>query len=89
MKRCLTHPLLALCLLVLCMMVLPSRAFSSPDSPNLADLRDGWRMTSAKNVTAEDSQVSQPTFDASSWYPAEHMPATVLQMVYVPEHANP
>jgi len=76
MKCCLTHPLMVLCLLVV-----PSRAFSSPDSPNLAELRDGWRMTSAKNVRAEDSQVSQPTFDASSWYPAEHMPATVLQIL--------
>ena len=27
------------------------------------------------------SQVSQPTFDASNWYPAEHMPATVLQIL--------
>ena len=38
-------------------------------------------MTSAKNVTCDDSLVSQPTFDASHWYTAQHMPATVLQIL--------
>ena len=38
-------------------------------------------MTSAKNVSLDDSQVSLPSFDASQWYAAQHMPATVLQIL--------
>jgi exo-1,4-beta-D-glucosaminidase len=38
-------------------------------------------MTSAKNVSADDAQVSLPGFDASKWYAARHMPATVLQIL--------
>src|SRR5216684_4919657 len=38
-------------------------------------------MTSAKNVNADDSLVSQPSFDASQWYAAQHVPATVLQIL--------
>jgi exo-1,4-beta-D-glucosaminidase len=77
--RC--HPwfvLLAICLLPTFNL---SRAASAKDSPNLTELRSGWRLTSAKNVTAEDSLVSQPGFDVSSWYEAQHMPATVLQIL--------
>src|SRR6266481_7432092 len=60
---------------------LPSPAFSSSVSPNLTELQSGWRMTSAKNVTADASQVSEASFDASQWYTAQHMPATVLQIL--------
>ena len=38
-------------------------------------------MTSAKNVTVDDALVSQASFDASHWYAAQHMPATVLQIL--------
>jgi exo-1,4-beta-D-glucosaminidase len=38
-------------------------------------------MTSAKNVSGDDSLVSQASFDASHWYAAQHMPATVLQIL--------
>lgn len=38
-------------------------------------------MTSAKNISVDDSQVSLPSFDASQWYAAQHMPATVLQIL--------
>jgi len=38
-------------------------------------------MTSARNVSVDDSQVSLPSFDASKWYAAQHMPATVLQIL--------
>jgi exo-1,4-beta-D-glucosaminidase len=77
--RC--HPwfvLLAICLLPTLIL---SRATSAQGSPNFTELRSGWRLTSAKNVTAEDSLVSQAGFDASSWYEAQHMPATVLQIL--------
>ena len=50
-------------------------------SPNLTELGSGWKMTSAKNVSVDDSLVSQPAFDASHWYAAQHMPATVLQIL--------
>ena len=50
-------------------------------SPNLTELGGGWKMTSAKNVSVDDSLVSQGTFDVSYWYAAQHMPATVLQIL--------
>src|SRR5882757_3156236 len=55
--------------------------FAASDSPNLTELSSAWRMTSAKNVSASDGAVSQPSFDASQWYTAQHMPATVLQIL--------
>ena len=78
MKSHLSRALLVACLLGV---LSPSRAFSTPESPNLTELQSGWRMTSAKNVGADDSLVSQPSFDASQWYTAQHMPATVLQIL--------
>jgi exo-1,4-beta-D-glucosaminidase len=57
-----------------------SRA-AAQESPNLTELGSGWRMTSAKNVSGDDSLVSQASFDASHWYAAQHMPATVLQIL--------
>lgn len=54
----------------------PSRSLQ-----NLTELQSGWRMTSARNVTVDDSLVSQTGFDASRWYTAQHMPATVLQIL--------
>jgi exo-1,4-beta-D-glucosaminidase len=56
-------------------------AFASPESPNLTELQTGWRMTSALNVSGDDSLVSQPGFDSSQWYPVQRMPATVLQIL--------
>jgi exo-1,4-beta-D-glucosaminidase len=54
---------------------------SAQVSPNLTELATGWQMTAAKNVTADDSVVAQSTFDTSHWYSAQHMPATVLQIL--------
>jgi len=59
----------------------PSQAFSETDSPNLTELQAGWRMTSANDVTGDDGRVSQSGFDDSHWYSAQHMPATVLQIL--------
>src|SRR6266403_6124157 len=79
LMRCrLAHALLVVCLQF---MVLPSQAFTTPESPNLIELQSGWRMTSAKNVSADDPLVSQPSFDASQWYAVQQMPATVLQIL--------
>ena len=78
MKRCFLHALFIACLVG---MLLPLPAFSNSDSPNLTELQSGWRMTSANNVSCDDSLVSQPSFDASHWYTAQDMPATVLQIL--------
>ncbi len=50
-------------------------------SPNITELQNGWRMISATHVTVADEAVSMPDFDAGSWYPVPHMPATVLQVL--------
>ncbi len=72
------HALFVACLVGV---LLPLPAFSASDSPNLTELQNGWRMTSARNVSGDDSMVSQPSFDASHWYSAQHTPATVLQIL--------
>src|ERR1700737_1179961 len=70
--------LLAVCLLS----SLPlHRIFAAQESTNLTELQSGWSMASARNVQVEDAQVSESGFDASQWYPAKHMPATVLQIL--------
>ncbi len=56
-------------------------AATAQESPNLSELSSGWRMTSANNVSVDDSLVSQTAYDASHWYAAQHMPATVLQIL--------
>ncbi len=38
-------------------------------------------MISARNVSADDSLISQPGFDSSQWYTVRKMPATVLQVL--------
>ena len=43
------------------------------------ELASGWRLISAREVSAADSQVSTPSYDASHWHPIHRMPATVLQ----------
>jgi exo-1,4-beta-D-glucosaminidase len=53
---------------------------TAQESPNLTELGSGWKMMSAKNVSVDDALVSQGAFDASHWYAAQHMPATVLQI---------
>ncbi|HMH05859.1 MAG TPA: beta galactosidase jelly roll domain-containing protein [Terriglobales bacterium] len=61
--------------------VFSCQAFSQPESPNLTELQSGWRVMSANNVRVDDSLVSQPAFDVSHWYTAQHVPATVLQVL--------
>src|SRR5215831_8378049 len=48
-------------------------------SPNLVELAQGWHLVSADQVTADDSAISSPAFDASHWYEVRRMPATVLE----------
>ncbi len=77
--RChLWHGRLVACLLFTLLQI---PAFAGQESPNFTELQSGWRMASANSVKADDLLVSQPSFDASQWYSAEHMPATVLQIL--------
>src|ERR1700730_3923881 len=78
MKSHLSFALLAACLLV---PLSPSCALAAQESPNVVELRSGWKMTSAKNVSTDDASVSQSGFDACQWSRAQHMPATVLQVL--------
>src|SRR5438445_9516510 len=57
------------------------RTFASSESPNLTELQSGWRMISARNVSADDSLVSLPGFDSSQWHTVRKMPTTVLQVL--------
>ena len=59
----------------------PSLASADNPTPNWIELADGWRIISADQVAEQDAAVSSAHFDVSHWYPARHMPATVLQML--------
>ena len=76
--RChLSRVLVVVCLLL----TVSSLRATAQQSPNLTELGSGWKMTSAKNVNVDDGLVSQAAFDTSHWYTAQHMPATVLQIL--------
>ena len=76
--RCHRSRVLALVCLLFTLTVFDAAA---QESPNLTELGSGWKMTSAKNISVDDALVSQAAFDASRWYAAQHMPATVLQIL--------
>src|SRR5436190_15229759 len=78
MKQIYWYTLVAIFLLFT---ILPLNTCTAQASPNLIELQSGWRMTSANNVSGDDALVSQSSFDASRWYSAPHMPATVLQIL--------
>ena len=54
---------------------------SASPTPNWMELANGWRITSADQVSAPDAAVSLPGFDVSHWYAVRHMPATVLEIL--------
>jgi len=62
---------------------LTSSIIASPGdwSPDVVEIADGWRIISADQVPGSDESVSQQNFDVTHWYPARHMPATVLQVL--------
>ena len=60
---------------------LATQGFGSTDSPNFMELQNGWRITSADNISVDDRLVSSPTLDVSKWYVVQRMPATVLQIL--------
>ncbi len=45
------------------------------------ELQSGWRMISARNLSADGAEVSRPSYDDSTWYAIRRMPATVLEVL--------
>src|SRR5258708_35069140 len=70
-----------LAVLVCLVFITAAQALASAESPNLTELQNGWRMTSAKNVNVDDALVSQPSLDVTKWYVVQRMPATVLSIL--------
>src|SRR6202011_5710613 len=67
--------------LVLCLtVILLPRAFASPQSSNLTELENGWRIASVNNISGDEALISQGSYDASRWYAVKHMPARVFQV---------
>jgi exo-1,4-beta-D-glucosaminidase len=56
----------------------PRIAMPAPPGHRI-ELQTGWRIISARNVTARDEDVSRLSYDASQWHLIPRMPATVLQ----------
>ena len=52
----------------------------APSSPGATDtvLTDGWRLSSARTVTAGGAAVSAAGYHDSTWVPVRRMPGTVL-----------
>ncbi|HET7214652.1 MAG TPA: twin-arginine translocation signal domain-containing protein, partial [Terriglobia bacterium] len=44
-----------------------------------AELQNAWKISSAREVSTRDEDVSKSSFDTSNWHPVRKMPATVLQ----------
>lgn len=65
-------------------MLAPDAALPAPSSRQI-ELQSGWRIISAKSVSAGGQEVSMLAFDASQWHAIPRMPATVLQAL---EDAN-
>jgi exo-1,4-beta-D-glucosaminidase len=54
--------------------------FSRPEAPqSQVELVDGWRLASARDVTADGAAVSRSDFSDANWHQVKRMPATVLQ----------
>jgi exo-1,4-beta-D-glucosaminidase len=58
---------------------LASRVALPAPSNHKTELEKGWRMISARQVSASDEEVSKTSFDVSGWYTVRRMPATVLE----------
>ncbi|HUJ32142.1 MAG TPA: LamG-like jellyroll fold domain-containing protein [Candidatus Acidoferrum sp.] len=54
-----------------------SREALQPDGESRWTLANNWTLTPAPEITADGAQISQPGFNARSWYPAT-VPGTVL-----------
>jgi exo-1,4-beta-D-glucosaminidase len=68
--------------LVLCLtLTLLPQALASPQAPNLTELKNGWRITSANNISGAEALISESSYDDSRWYAVKRMPATVLQVL--------
>jgi len=59
--------------------ILAPRAAPPAPSGRRTELQTGWRMSSARNVSGADEEVSKPSFDVSNWYTIRRMPATVFE----------
>lgn len=47
--------------------------------PQKLELRDGWALNSAKDVSEDGSILSRTDYQLQSWHPVKHMPSTVLE----------
>ena len=66
------------CCAVGCLGLVPRAA---AESTQVQELRDGWKLISAQQVSASGDAISQETYSAEAWHPVHHMPATVLQVL--------
>lgn len=65
-------------LLVLCAGDFP--AFARPEAaPSTIELAQGWRLSSARDVSAGGAEVSSAGYRADDWHAIKQMPATVLE----------
>lgn len=69
---------ISMLVLVVCAGDLPRFSGPEPASAQL-ELADGWRLASARDVTADGAMVSRPDYQDAAWHQVRSMPATVLQ----------
>jgi exo-1,4-beta-D-glucosaminidase len=54
---------------------------ASSETPRSIELAENWKLASARDVNAGGQAISQPNYKTTSWRPAAHMPATVLEIL--------
>jgi exo-1,4-beta-D-glucosaminidase len=58
------------------------RTFARPQPPpDQIELAEGWQLASARELTADGSDVSRPDYPGQGWHTIRRMPATVLEVL--------
>jgi exo-1,4-beta-D-glucosaminidase len=65
-------------LLVVCAADFPDFARPGPP-PATIELTQGWKLVSARDLSADGAALSRPDYKASGWHAISRMPSTVLQ----------
>ena len=70
---------MAVLLVSLCLFAAPLA--TSEQTAAKLELAQNWKLAAAKDVSADGVALSQPAYDDHKWFPIQHMPATVLEIL--------
>jgi len=64
-----------------CLFLLAAERLEAVEVLGRAELSEGWKLASAKDVPYSGASVSLPSQSTEGWYPIQKMPATVLDIL--------